>query len=50
MAIRVKQSKPPTSGSTPVVENDVVIGTWSGSVSDRPSEADSLIFKKIRDI
>ena len=34
----------------PAVENDVAVGTWSGSVSDRLSETDSLMLEKIRDV
>ena len=42
-----------TLGATlgvPVVEDDVAVGTWSGSVSDRLSEVDSLMLEKIRDV
>jgi hypothetical protein len=42
-----------TLGATvgvPVVENDVAVGTWSGSVRDRLLEADSLMLEKIRDV
>ena len=34
----------------PTFENDVAVGTWSGSVSDRLSETDSLMLEKIRDV
>jgi hypothetical protein len=33
----------------PVVENDVDVGTWSGSVSDILSDIDSLKLEKIKD-
>lgn len=42
-----------TLGATlgvPAVENDVVVGTWSGSVSDRLPDVDSLILEKIKDV
>jgi hypothetical protein len=33
----------------PAVENDVDVGTWSGSVSDRASNAELLKLEKIND-
>jgi hypothetical protein len=42
-----------TLGATlgvPAVENEVAVGTWSGSVSDRLSDTDSLMLEKIRDV
>ena len=41
-----------TLGATlgvPVVENDVAVGTWSGSVNDRLWEVDPLTLEKIKD-
>jgi len=42
-----------TLGATlgvPPVENDVDVGTWSGSVSDRLSDVDSTMLEKINDV
>lgn len=37
------------AAGVPVVENDVDVGTWSGSVSDILSSADPLELEKIKD-
>ena len=34
----------------PAVENDVAVGTWSGSVSDRLSDVESPVLEKIKDV